>query len=99
MKLTATRVSLNGKVPPALVTLPKGVRWKKERTPEDVDFVPWIWQMKKQSDPAEPGPAALAQFAVRYLASPQAASELPRMQGGEPTGQIDAEEQPSEEAE
>jgi hypothetical protein len=94
----ATKVTLNGALPPATSVLPKGVRWKKERDFEGGDFAVEIWTQKKETDPTSATPAAIAQFAIRYLASPQAASELRERRGpaGEETGEA---EDPADEAE
>jgi hypothetical protein len=79
VNLVAKKVTLNGPIPPALSVLPKGISWKKKPY-DDADFVMNIWALKKQSDPAAVPPSTLTQFAVRYLASPQAGPELREMQ-------------------
>lgn len=94
----AKKVSLNRPLPATLTTLPKGIRWKKERDFESGDLALEIWNMKKEgADPQEAGSAAVARFAVRYLASPQAAAELRQRAAGttpepEETGDVSAEE-------
>lgn len=94
MTLVAKRVTLNGPIPPALGVLPKGVRWQKGE-PEDADFISNIWSLKKESDPGATPPATIAQYVVRYLASPQAGAELREMGAGanqeEETGEADSE--------
>jgi hypothetical protein len=80
VNLIARKVTLNGPIPPALAVLPKGISWKKKPY-ADADFIMNIWALKKQSDPAAVTPATLTQFAVRYLASPEAGPELREMQG------------------
>jgi hypothetical protein len=81
LNLVARKVTLNGPLPPALAALPKGVSWKKKGA-DDADFISNIWALKKQSDPETVAPATLSQFAVRYLASPEATTELRQMGGG-----------------
>ena len=81
LNLVAKKVTLNGPLPPALAALPKGVKWKKTG-PDDADFISNVWTLKKQSDPETVSPAALTDFAVRYLSSPQATTELREMGGG-----------------
>ena len=81
LNLVAKKVTLNGPLPPALAALPKGVSWKKSG-PDDADFINNVWALKKQSDPEAVPPAALTQFAVRYLSSPEATAELKEMGGG-----------------
>ncbi|HEX6433687.1 MAG TPA: hypothetical protein VFZ87_05580 [Gemmatimonadales bacterium] len=81
LNLVAKKVSLNGPLPPALAALPKGVSWKKTG-PDDAEFISNVWALKKQTDPEKVPPATLSQFAVRYLASPEATKELREMSGG-----------------
>ena len=81
MNMVAKKITLNGPVPTASSLLPKGVRWQKKEY-DDADYVLGIWSMKKQTDPATTPAATLAQFAVRYLASPGANAELLEMGGG-----------------
>jgi hypothetical protein len=94
VNLVAKRVTLNGPLPPALSVLPKGVSWKKKPA-DDADFITNVWALKKQSDPEAVAPATLTQFAVRYLASPQAGTELRQMGGAsgetEETGQAEGD--------
>lgn len=83
MTMVAKKVSLNGPIPAAMGTLPKGVRWKKGE-PEDADFITNIWSLKNpESDPAATPPAAMVKSVVRYLSSPQAAAELREMGAGQ----------------
>jgi hypothetical protein len=82
LNLVARKVTLNGPLPPALAALPKGVKWKKTG-PDDADFISNVWELKKQTDPETVSPAAITQFAVRYLASPEATAELREMAGGQ----------------
>jgi hypothetical protein len=89
--MVARKVTLNGPIPPALAVLPKGLAWKKNPY-DDADFIMNIWSLKKQSDPSTVPAPALTQFAVSYLASPQATTELREMGGG-------ASEDPSESGE
>lgn len=86
VNLVAKRVTLNGPLPPALSVLPKGIKWQKKPA-DDADFITNVWALKKQSDPDAVAPAALTQFAVRYLASPEAAAELREMGGGGETSE------------
>lgn len=79
----AKHVTLNGPLPPSLSAIPKGIRWEKGDIYDDADFVMAIWTQKKESDPTELSPATVTRFAIRYLASPQATSELPRMENGQ----------------
>jgi hypothetical protein len=81
VNMVARKVALNGPIPPALAMLPKGLAWKKNPY-DDADFIMNIWSLKKQSDPSSVPAPALTQFAVGYLASAQAATEL-RDMGGE----------------
>jgi hypothetical protein len=81
LNLVAKKVTLNGPLPPAMAALPKGVSWKKKGA-DDADFISNVWALKKQSDPETVAPATLTQFAVRYLASPEATAELREMGGG-----------------
>ena len=86
MTLQAKKVTLNGPIPPALGVLPKGVRWKKGEPGDDADFITNIWTLKNpESDPAATPPAAMAKSVVRYLAGPQAGSELREMGAGQVT--------------
>jgi hypothetical protein len=80
--MVAKKVTLNGSIPPALGVLPKGVRWKKS-APDDADFIVNVWSLKKQTDPGTTPPAQIAQYVVRYLASPQAGPELREMGAGQ----------------
>jgi hypothetical protein len=75
--------------------LPKGLKWKKKSV-HDADFLMNVWTLKKQTDPEGVPPATVAQFAVRYLASAEATSELRAMQGDPSGGSEDA---PDDEAE
>jgi hypothetical protein len=61
--------------------LPNGVSWKKDDY-EDADLAVGVWQMKKETDPSTVPPATLAKFAVGYLASPAAATELRATESG-----------------
>lgn len=79
--MLAKKVTLNGAIPPAASVLPKGVRWKKSAY-EDADFILGVWALKKQSDPEAVPAAELTKFAVGYLASPAAATEIREMSGG-----------------
>jgi hypothetical protein len=80
--MVARKVTLNGPIPPALGVLPKGVSWKKNPY-DDADFIMNIWMLKKQTDPVAVPAGTLTQFAVGYLSSPQAGTELREMGGGE----------------
>jgi hypothetical protein len=85
VNMVARKITLNGPIPAPAGVLPKGVQWKKQDY-DDADFILAIWSMKKQTDPAAVPPAALTKFAVGYLASPAATSELRAMaseMGGE----------------
>jgi hypothetical protein len=77
----ARKVTLNSPIPPPLGLLPKGVKWTKKPA-DDADFIGNVWSLKKQSDPEAVAPAALTQFAVGYLSSPQATAELRDMGSG-----------------
>ncbi|HEY5939692.1 MAG TPA: hypothetical protein VIT87_02645 [Gemmatimonadales bacterium] len=44
-------------------------------------FINNVWMLKKQTDLEAVPPATLAQFAVRYLATPEATAEFRAMQG------------------
>ena len=93
MTLQAKKVTLNGPLPPALGVLPKGVKWTKSE-PDDADFITNIWSLKKQSEPGATPPAAIAQYVVRYLATPQAGAELREMGAGQASeGEESAEAQ------
>jgi hypothetical protein len=81
LNLVAKKVTFNGPIPPALAALPKGVTWKKSG-PDDADFISNVWSLKKQSDPEKVPSVTLTQFAVRYLASPEATAELREMGSG-----------------
>lgn len=83
--MVAKKVTLNGPIPPATSVMPKGVKWKKTGY-DDADFITNVWALKKESDPATAAPAALTQYVVRYLASPQAGAELREMGGGAQPG-------------
>lgn len=78
--MVAKKITLNGPIPPAASVLPKGVVWKKKAF-DDADFVNDVWAFKKQTDPASVPPATVAQFAVHYLATPEATTEFRAMQG------------------
>lgn len=91
--MVAKKVTLNGALPPAASVLPKGVQWKKQPY-DDADFVLGIWAMKKQSDPEAVPAAELTKFAVGYLASPAATTELSEMSGG-----MEEEDEPAPEDE
>ena len=95
VSLVARKVTLNGPVPAAAAVLPKGVTWKKKAF-DDADFILGVWAFKKQSDPAAVPAKALTQFAVGYLASPAATTELREMTGGAGGGEADSA--PDEEA-
>jgi hypothetical protein len=94
--MVAKKVTLNGPIPPAASVFPKGVAWKKSPSPEDADFITNIWAFKKQADPTGVPAATVAQFAVRYLASAEAAPELRAMQGDPSEG---SEDNPADEGE
>ena len=78
--MVARKVTLNGPIPPAASVLPKGLKWRKKAV-DDADFINNVWMLKKQTDPEAVPPATLAQFAVRYLATPEATAEFRAMQG------------------
>jgi hypothetical protein len=80
--LVAKRVILNGPMPPAFGVLPKGVRWEKGEL-QDADFITNVWMLKKQTETGTTPPAAVAQYVVRYLATPQAGAELREMAAGQ----------------
>ena len=82
INMVAKTIKINSPLPAAAGVLPKGVRWKKEPY-DDADFILGVWSLKHpEKDPeAQPG-AALAKFAVGYLASPASAAELREMGPG-----------------
>lgn len=89
VNVVAKKVTLNGPIPPALSVLPKGVQWE-QKSFDDADFVMNVWALKKQTDPEGVSPASVAQFAVRYLASAAATSELRAMQSDPSGGSADS---------
>jgi hypothetical protein len=91
VNLVAKKVTLNGPVPTAASLRPKAVQWKKG-TYDDADFILGIWTLKKQTAPEAVPAATLAQFAVKYLASPAASAELKEMSGGGTGGDEETEE-------
>jgi hypothetical protein len=91
INLVAKKVTLNGPIPTLASLQPKSVKWKKGSY-DDADFILGIWSFKKQSDPEAVPAATLAQFAVKYLASPGASAELKEMSGGGTGGDEETEE-------
>lgn len=89
----AKKVTLNGPIPSVTSVRPKGVRWQKKPC-DDADFILGLWALKKESDPSAVPAPSLAQFAVKYLASPGTAAELREMSGG---GGDEEAEAPAEE--
>jgi hypothetical protein len=88
--IVARKVTLNGPIPPAASVLPKGVKWKPDDDYEGGDFAMGLWEHKHPDATERPTPAQVAGFAVKYLASAQAAAELKEMGGGEEeTGEED----------
>lgn len=83
LQLVARSVTLNGPVPDALVTVPKGVRWRRVEGWDYGEFATSVWSMTRESDPAEVAPATLASEALRWLASPEAAELLGEYAGDE----------------
>lgn len=81
--MVASKVTLNGPMPPAMAVLPKGVKWKQDEDYEGGDFAMTLWSYKHPEATEIPSPAQVGGFAVKYLASPQAAAELREMGGGE----------------
>ncbi|MEA2725045.1 MAG: hypothetical protein QOH59_2816 [Gemmatimonadales bacterium] len=79
LDMVARKVTLNGPIPPAASVLPKGLKWRKKAV-DDADFITNVWMLKKQTDPEGVPPATLAQFTVRYLATPEATAEFRAMQ-------------------
>jgi hypothetical protein len=94
VNLVAKKVTINGPIPPALSVLPKGLKWKPKEA-DDADFLMNVWALKKQAEPEGVSPAAVTKFAVGYLASAEATTELRAMtdQSG------DSEDAPDDEAE
>jgi hypothetical protein len=84
--LVASRVVLNGTIPTALTTLPKGVRWKHSDNNAIGGFAFEIWGKEKQSDPSTVAPAELARFSLNWLARPETAAAL-RENGAEDASQ------------
>jgi hypothetical protein len=93
ISLVAKKVTLNGPIPTLASLRPKGLKWQKKPY-DDADFILGIWTLKKQTDPSAVPGATLAQFAVKYLASPGTAAELKEMNGG---GEDEEAEAPAEE--
>ena len=91
INLVAKKVTLNGPVPTVASVRPKAIQWKKGSY-DDADFIMGIWTLKKQTDPETVPAATLAQFAVKYLASPGASAELQEMSGGGTGGDEETEE-------
>jgi hypothetical protein len=91
INLVARKVTLNGPIPTVASVRPKAVQWKKGSY-DDADFILGIWTFKKQTDPETVPAATLAQFAVKYLASPGASAELKEMSGGGTGGDEETEE-------
>ena len=83
LSMVAKTIKLNSPLPPSASLLPKGVRWKKEPY-DDADFIMGVWGFKHpDQDPEKANGAAMAKFAVNYLASPASTSELREMAGME----------------
>lgn len=83
LSMVAKTIKLNSPLPPSVGVLPKGVRWQKE-TYDDADFIMGIWGFKHpEQDPEKANGAAMAKFAVNYLASPASTAELREMSGTE----------------
>ena len=78
VNLVAKKVTINGPIPPALSVLPKGMKWKKKEA-DDADFLLNVWALKKQAEPTAVSAADVAKFAVGYLASAEATTELRAM--------------------
>jgi hypothetical protein len=98
VNVVAKKVTLNAPIPPVLSVLPKGVQWE-QKSFDDADFVMNVWSFKKQTDPEGVPPASVAQFAVRYLASVAATSELRAMQSNPSGGSGEDQEEKSESGE
>jgi hypothetical protein len=79
LSMVAKTIKLNAPLPPKAAVLPKGVQWTKEPH-DDADFILGVWSLKHpDQDPEQvPGPK-LAKFAVGYLASAAATTELREM--------------------
>ncbi len=92
--MVATKVVLNGPMPPALGVLPKGVKWKQDEGFEGGDFAMNIWSYKHPEATDMPTAAQVGGFAVKYLATPAAAAELREMGGG--AGGEEAEDEAEE---
>jgi hypothetical protein len=83
LSMVAKTIKLNSPLPPTVGVLPKGVQWKKEPY-DDADFIMGIWGFKHpEQDPEKANGAAMAKFAVNYLASPSSTAELREMAGME----------------
>jgi len=93
--MVARKVTLNGPIPPPASVLPKGLKWRKKAV-DDADFISNVWALKKQTDPEAVPAAAQAQFAVRYLATPEATTELRAMQPDPSSSDEAPEEEASE---
>ncbi|MFL5402482.1 MAG: hypothetical protein ACJ8BF_06655 [Gemmatimonadales bacterium] len=87
----AKKVTLNAPLSATLVTLPKGIRWKKKGDVEHGELALGLWRMKNPFETEPPAPPAVARFAIRYLASPQAAGELKQEPSSEETDETSAE--------
>ncbi len=96
-EMVASKVTLNGRMPAAMSVLPKGVKWKQDEGFEGGDFAMNLWSYKHPEAQELPSAAQVGGFAVKYLASAQAAAELREMSGGgEDMGYEDGEEEASE---
>ena len=100
MSMVAKTIKLNSPLPRSAGVLPKGIRWKKESY-DDFDFIMQLWGFKHpEQDPEKANGAAMAKFAVNFLASPANTAELREMSGIESGASEDEpeSEDPSEEA-
>ncbi len=94
LSMVAKTIKLNTPLPQSISVLPKGVRWKKEPH-DDADFIMGVWSLKHpDQDPEQVPGAKLAKFAVGYLASAAATTELREMTAGMESGS--SEEMPED---